>query len=74
MYFKPFAFGITIALATEAIVHKEQTPHPYHEHIQQDPVTGVVNVYQISGSTILKVFPVTDSRFAIIDFKVDPEL
>ena len=68
MFFKPFAFGISLAVTTETIVHKEQIPHPVHEHIQQDPVTGAVNIYQISGSTIVNVTPVTEARLVTKDF------
>ena len=68
MFFKPFAFGISLAVTTETIVHKEQVPHPVHEHILQDPVTGAVNMYQISGSTIIKVIPATEARLVTKSF------
>lgn len=68
MSFKPIFFGATLAITAETIVHKEQTPHPVHEYIQQDPVTGIVNVYQISGSTIIKITPITEVRLATKNF------
>jgi len=71
MFLKPFAFGISLAVTAETIVHKEQLPHPVHEHIFQDPVTRAVNVYQISGSTIIKVTPVTEARLVTKDFLKD---
>ena len=68
MSFKPFVFGTTLALTAETIVHKEQTPHPIHEHIQQDPITGAVNMYQISGSKIVNVTTITEARLVTKDF------
>ena len=68
MSLKPFVFGATLAITAETVAHKEQTPHPVHEHIQQDPVTGLVNVYQISGSTIVRVIPLSEVRLVTKDF------
>lgn len=69
MSFKPFVFSATLAVTTETIVHKEQTPHPVEEHIQQDPVTGAVKVYQINGSTIVNVTNYREAVLAIRDVK-----
>lgn len=66
MHFKPFAFGAMLAVGAETVAHHEQTPHPVHEHVHQDHITGRVNVYQISGSTIVRSFEFTDSSSAII--------
>ena len=69
MSFKPFVFGATLAVISETIVHKEQTPHPVEEHIQQDPVTGEVKIYQISGSTIISVVNYCEAELSIRDIK-----
>jgi len=71
MHFKPFAFSAILSIGAETVAHKEQTPHPVHEHIHQDQVTGRVNVYQISGSTILSSFQFTDASFATLATKKD---
>jgi len=69
MSFRPFVFGVSLAITAETIVNKEQTPHPIEEYIQQDPITGVVNVYQISGSTIINKANYGEAMLAIRDVK-----
>ena len=69
MPLKPVIIGAILAITAETIIKKESTPHPVEEYIQQDPVTGIVNVYQISGSTVLsqKNYPSFDEAMLAIE-------
>lgn len=64
---KPFIFGATAMLATEILYKPEEAhPHPVHEHIVRDRVTGVVNVYGIIGSTVVSHYR-TDASLVTVD-------
>ena len=68
MPYKPPILGAALAVTTEMINKKEQaTPHPYEEYFHQDRVTGVVNLYQINGSTIIRTIPFNKVTLATKD-------